>query len=66
MEFSVKDFLSKCATFTEEILNEKRHFFVHVASVIRPSQADVPFLQPLKTSENLWFSNIFRGYRTVV
>ena len=24
-------------------------------------QANVPFLYPLKTSENLWFSDVFRG-----
>ena len=24
-------------------------------------QANVPFLYPLKTSQNLWFSDIFRG-----
>ena len=27
------------------------------------SQANVPFLHPLKTSGNLWFSDVFRGYR---
>ena len=25
----------------------------------------VPFLYPLKTSENLWFSDVFRGYKNV-
>ena len=25
--------------------------------------ATVHFLYPLKTSENLWFSDVFRGYR---
>ena len=25
-------------------------------------QVNVSFLNPLKTSENLWFSNVFRGY----
>ena len=28
-----------------------------------PFQPDVPFLYPLKTSENKRFSDIFRGYR---
>ena len=32
-------------------------------SNFNPFQPNVPFLFPLKTSENLWFSNIFRGYR---
>ena len=27
-------------------------------------QPTVPFLYPLKKSENLWFSDVFRGYRT--
>ena len=26
-------------------------------------KANVPFLCPLKTSENLWFSDAFMGYR---
>ena len=31
--------------------------------LINPFYANVPFLYPLKTSENLWFSDVFRGYR---
>ena len=30
---------------------------------INPFVPNVPFLYPLKTSENLWFSNVFRGYQ---
>ena len=30
---------------------------------INPFQATDPFLYPLKTSENLWFSDVFKGYR---
>ena len=30
---------------------------------LNPFLVNVLFLHPLKTSENLWFSNIFRGYR---
>ena len=30
---------------------------------INPFHADVIFLYPLKTSENLWFSDVFREYR---
>ena len=33
------------------------------AKKINPLQANVPFLYPLKTSENQKFSDIFRGYR---
>ena len=28
-----------------------------------PFHANDLFLYPLKTSENLWFSDVFRGYR---
>ena len=30
---------------------------------ISPFQPNVQFLYPLKTSENLWFSDVLRGYR---
>ena len=30
---------------------------------INPISANTPFLYSLKTLENLWFSNVFRGYR---
>ena len=26
-------------------------------------RVDVPFIYPLETSENFWFSDVFRGYR---
>ena len=29
---------------------------------VNPFHANFPFLYPLKTSENLWFSDVFRGY----
>ena len=29
---------------------------------LNPFQAYAPFLYPMKTSKNLWFSNFFRGY----
>ena len=32
---------------------------------INPLEANVPFLYPLKTSENQRFSDVFRGYRNV-
>ena len=36
-----------------------------VLTIIRVNSSlpNVPFLHPLKTSENLWFSDVFRGYR---
>ena len=32
-------------------------------SVLNPFLANVPILYPLKTPENLWFSEVFRGYK---
>ena len=32
---------------------------------LNPFQSSVTFLYPLKKSQNLWFSDIFRGYRNV-
>ena len=32
---------------------------------INPFKSNVTFLYPLETSENLWFSDVFRGYRNV-
>ena len=29
-----------------------------------PFSTNVPLLYPLKTSDNLWFSGAFRGYRS--
>ena len=31
---------------------------------VNPFSTNIPFLYPLKASENLWFSNIFRGYKS--
>ena len=33
--------------------------------MINPFESSVTFLYPLKTSENLWFSDVFRGYRNM-
>ena len=30
---------------------------------VNPFQVNVPFLYPLKTSENLWFSDVFNEHR---
>ena len=32
--------------------------------VFNPFLANAPILYPLKTQENLWFSGVFRGYKT--
>ena len=36
---------------------------VLVQGIIYPFHATGLFLYPLKTSENLWLSDVFRGYR---
>ena len=33
------------------------------SSVLKPFLVNVTFLHPLKTSENLWFPDVFTGYR---
>ena len=33
--------------------------------LVNPFSTNVPFLYPLKISENLRFSDVFRGYRSV-
>ena len=66
-------------TFTVEILDEKFHFLcqkiVSMRNIllstlsfrqytfINPFHATGLFWYPLKTSENLWFSDVFRGYQ---
>ena len=30
---------------------------------LNPFQVKIQFLYPLQSSENLWFSDVFRGYR---
>ena len=45
-------------------LHTRRHLSViKVIKVIVASYCFNPFLYPLKTSENLWFSDVFKGYR---
>ena len=65
-------------TFTEEILNGKLHFLCSdriisgplmsakvtlKVSIVNPFSTSTLLLYPLKTSENLRFSDVFRGYR---
>ena len=39
------------------------NMFLKIFFIFNPFHATDFFLYPLKTSENLWFSNVFRGYR---
>ena len=45
------------SVFSIQILNTPLY------ASVRPFQANVPFLYPLKMSENLWFFDVFRGYK---
>ena len=47
----------------QNVQTKKIEIFQMSPSKIKLFQPNVPFLNPLKTSENLWFSDIFRGYR---
>ena len=47
-----------------DTLHETLHIFRrHNECLINPIHANIPFLYPLKTSENFWFSDAFSGYR---
>ena len=37
---------------------------IEVFNKINSFSTNVPLQYPLKTLENLWFSNVFRGYRS--
>ena len=39
--------------------------FVLFSNVLNPFYAISPFLYSLQTSENLWFSDVFRGHRKI-
>ena len=44
--------------------NTLSHFLAYESAwIINPFHANVPFLYPLKTSENQRFSDVFGGYR---
>ena len=53
----------------QEVCGVFKFYFIYTLEVrndaagINPFLATGFFLYPLKTSENLWFSNFFRGYR---
>ena len=59
-------FPADVATFTEKILNGELHFLCSVIIsriFMNLFRATGLFLYPLKTSEKLWFSDVFREYR---
>ena len=41
----------------------KENFYGYYIIIFCPFQANIRFLCPLKTSKNLWFPDIFWGYR---
>ena len=49
--------LRKCKRF-----REKFNLDFGPKNVLNPFSTNVALLYPLKTSENLWFSDVFRGY----
>ena len=55
--------LQRTNSFLEELLNETP--YVIASPCLNPYPPNVTFLYPLKTSENLRFSDVFRGYRNV-
>ena len=42
------------------------YFFIFTEELINPFHATCLFLYPLKRSENLWFSDVFKGYRKII
>ena len=42
------------------------YFFIFTEGLINLFHATCLFLYPLKTSENLWFSDVFKGYRKII
>ena len=46
--------------------NQPLHLNISFSLIVfNPFQVNVPFLYPLSTSGNLWFFEVFRGYRNV-
>ena len=52
-------FIKSFSSYFFFLLNCENNFEIN----IMPFHAIGFFLYPLKTSENLWFSNVFKGYR---
>ena len=56
-----------CVFFSMVNLAKLKYFKSFIVSLVNPFQPNVPFLYPLKTSENQrlkkWFSDVFWGYK---
>ena len=50
-------------TFTEEIHLENVTFCAVLSTLLNPSLVNIHILYPLKTTENIWFSGVFRRYK---
>ena len=61
--FSIINHLPEKAHFFFQIQKQKWQSTKSQSTNLHPFQANVSFLYPLKTSENLWFSDVFRAYR---
>ena len=46
-----------------KLFNETADIFVLLLIVLNPYHVNVPYLYPLKTSQKLWFSDVFSRYR---
>ena len=53
--------ISLCTTMKSSTFVNHDDIRTYNALILKPFQANVPFIYPLKTSENLWFSDVFRG-----
>ena len=68
MKFSIKDLFSKCDQIgrkhlLKKSLIEEFIFCAVLSKLLNPFHTTGFFLYPLKTLENLWFSDVFRVYR---
>ena len=62
--YAIWDFFSKFFyRFKHKFLYEKVATSKNILESFNPYQATDLFWFPLKTSENLWFSDVFRGYQ---
>ena len=50
-------------TFTEEIHLENATFCAVLSTLLNPSLVNIHISNPLKTTENIWFSGVFRRYK---
>ena len=52
-----------CSRLIENTVARQQSVTLVHLLILNPLQANVPFLYPPKMSENLWFFDVFRGYR---